>query len=150
MHCLNIVAFLIDYEVAAHIRKVSELRAKGMSCILHRMSGWTFNEHARTGILPDEYGDISDLCVGEYCSSFTGQCSSYSSGMSDTPINRVFCQEPIAYIRPSQPIVDPCFAAYESPDALKDEYRKRLAWARLPDDFDWWAHIVKIKGEMST
>ena len=38
--------------------------------------------------------------------------------------------------------------AYSSPDELLDEFKSVLAGfgVELPDDFDWFAHVVRIDG----
>lgn len=49
---------------------------------------------------------------------------------------------------PASRKADMFIPAYSSPDELLDEFKSALAGfgVELPDDFDWFAHVVRIDG----
>lgn len=148
-------AFLIDEEVTAYVllsedRANNEIPEEIKACFIDG----TFAAKAKTDTLPCGYSDVSTAQevlskVTCYFSSFMGEIISLFPERSKTPIERS-CNSGddfIAYI-PCNKEPNLFKVAYESPDELLNEFKEKLKdrGVELPDDFDWWAHIVSING----
>ena len=111
-----------------------------------------FDDAAYNGRLPDNVdysvdalqNILDDLFTA---SGFTGDISSMFPEDTAKPIDETLDDDCIAYLLPNR---HPSLfeAAYPDKNALRDEFKTRLADAgiTMPDNFDWWAYIVDITG----
>lgn len=111
-----------------------------------------FDDAAYNGLLPDDVdysvdalqNILDDLFTA---SGFTGDISSMFPEDTAKPISETLDDDRIAYLLPNrQPSLFE--AAYPDKNALRDEFKTRLADAgiTMPDNFDWLAYIVDITG----
>lgn len=111
-----------------------------------------FDNAAYNGLLPDDVDysvDALQNILGDLftASGFTGDISSMFPEDTAKPIDETLDDDCIAYLLPNrQPSLFK--AAYPDKNALRDEFKTRLADAgiTMPDNFDWWAYIVDITG----
>lgn len=150
---LDTTAFWIDQEVAAYIylsldKKDNTVPKEIKACIADD----TFAEKSKVGDLPCGYSNISmvnDVLPADirFCSEFAGEIVSVFPEKAKLPIDLTCDDDYIAFIEVAR---EPNLfqAAYESPDALLQEFQEIFADNGIvfPEDFDWWAHIVTIKG----
>lgn len=150
---LNTTAFWIDQEVTAYIylnldQKNNTVPEEINACVADD----TFSDKSKAGDLPCGYSDISmvsnvlpaDIC---FCSEFAGEITSVFPEKAKSPIDLTYDDDYIAFIEVAR-VPNLFQAAYESPDALLREFQEIFAdnGIEFPGDFDWWAHIVTIKG----
>lgn len=144
--------FYIDGEVAAYIMLASDQAA---GCVPEEITklqeDGSFATVAKTGGLPSDYCDISVVseCIEEisYVTSFDGEISTLNLDRGDSAIELSFGDDGLAYI-PAAKSAELFKAAYSSPEELLEEFKSFFAahGVLLPEDFDWWAHIVSIEG----
>lgn len=145
---INIVGLLIDQELAAYCWKTIETKTHSVPKKIKIMSREDFISAAKAGTLPDDYGSPMELHeedVGHFCSGFDGNIKTIFPERAIVPIEMDTDDECIAYIKTDK-AADLFSAAYESPEALLQSFKDSLSWADIPEDFDWWAHLVEISG----
>ena len=150
-------AFLVTPQVAAYIN-YAVLKEEGNvpSEISEIVDKGEFDAMAKAGTLPLELCETSDAkdaldSIGidnVYCSDFDGEASTMFYELTANPITQKFEDDYIVYV--------PCIgepqligkAPYASVDEIAEEFQKRFSdvGIKLPDDFDWLAHIVEIDG----
>ena len=145
--------FYINAEVAAYIL-LSVDRESGSvpSEIKKLLEDGSFAAMAKAGTLPCEYSDISmaQECIEDLTTyrsgGFDGEIDTLFPERATTPIEENLGDDDYLLYIPAAREADLFKAAYSSPEELKDEFMHILAEASifLPEDFDWWAHIVTI------
>lgn len=144
-------AFLIDEEVAAYIALARDKKQNCVPVTIASLSQKDFGEMARAMTLPEE--DYKDVETAQYLSSvcfvsgFDGELTTLFPEKAKDPINEK-CEDDFIHYIPAQRTADLFSVAYTSPDELLIEFKELFASNRveLPEDFDWWKHIIKIEG----
>ena len=151
---VNIYGFYIDHEVAAYAYlKIDRDRDSVPAAIQDIIDKGLFHDLARAGTLPEDYNDISDVqsVMDEdethFCSDFEGDIDTLLPERTANPISKTVSDFYIVYIDRKK-FGDLFHAAYASPEELLQEFKTSIKnqGIKLPDDFDWWAHIVHIYG----
>lgn len=151
---VDICGFYIDHEVAAYAYlKIDRDRDSVPAAIQDIIDKGLFHDLARAGTLPEDYSDISDVQSvmdddeTHFCSDFEGDIDTLLPERTANPISKTVSDFYIVYIDRKK-FGDLFHAAYESPEELLEEFQTSLKnqGIELPDDFDWWAHIVHING----
>ena len=151
---VDIYCFYIDHEVAAYAYlKIDRDRNSVPAAIQDSIDTGLFHDLARAGTLPEDYSDISDVQSvmdddeTHFCSDFEGDIDTLLPERTANPISKTVSDFYIVYIDRKK-FGDLFHAAYESPEELLEEFQTSLKnqGIELPDDFDWWAHIVHING----
>lgn len=143
-------AFLLDEEVAAYAALAYNRANGSVPKSVAALSPSEFARAARDSGLPEDYydldwlEDIEDAC---FASSFYGEVTTLFPEKAAEPIEVNYSDGLIRYI-PAAHAAELFKAAYVSADELLDEFKKNddLAQLPLPEDFDWWGHLVKITG----
>lgn len=150
---INTTGFLIDAEVAAYIYLCLDIKDGDVPAEIQAVvNDGTFAAKAKTGTLPCDYSDIpiavdtlsTDVC---FCNEFTGEIEFLFPEKVVSPIDINYENDHIIFFEIARK-PNLFRAAYESPDELLREFQEMLAECdiELPEDFDWWAHIVAING----
>lgn len=145
-------AFLVDEEVAAHMMLKHDKENNVVPPeIWDLVCSGEFNAKARQDTLPGGYGDLDiayEIYENEMCrvGEFDGDVDPTLPSKTD-----VTCREysdDVVYYFPAKQEVDLFNTAYNSPEELLSEHKETLhdLGVNLPDDFDWWGHIVDICG----
>lgn len=151
---INTTGFLLDAEVVAYIclswaRSEDDIPEE----IQALLDDGTFAAKAKAGVLPCNYSDVSvaDELSDEdtfcFCSEFAGEIKTLFPEKAKSPIDEDYDDDYIAIFEVARES-NLFHAAYESPDELLCEFKEKLADCdvKLPEDFDWWAHIVTVNG----
>lgn len=145
--------FYIDAEVAAYVQLASDKTGDTVPGeIKDILENGTFAARAKAGKLPCCYSDVSVTGeflgdYGHHSSAFAGEIATLLPERAKSPIERSFRGTYLLYI-PASGAPDLFLAPYSGPEELLTDFRgimKELSVA-LPDDFDWWAHIVSVNG----
>lgn len=149
---LSTIAFFVDHYVCAYAnRSIDENNGTVPEEIAAIIAKGQFDDRAKAGTLPCGYSEldiaeefIDGLC---HCSEFAGNVDTLFDERVRTPIDLSFDDDYIAYIDIPRE-VSPCKAAYSSPEEMLADFRGSLdkQGIKLPEDFDWWAYIVRIHG----
>lgn len=143
-------AFLLDEEVAAYCALASDRANNSIPEDIAALSPSEFARAARDGSLPKEYYDLDWLEGIEghcYASSFDGEINTIFPEKAMTPIVGNYSDDLIHYILAAR--APKLFeAAYISPEELIAEFKANASLVKLglPEDFDWWRHLVAITG----
>lgn len=158
-YSLRDAGFLIDAEVAAYACLSMDKTTKSVpEAIQVCLDDGTFAEKARAGALPEDYSDVDmvidffnampeDAGTFVYASSFCGEAVPVLPELAVNPQELEFDDGLLPYIAASKEST--LFqAAYSSPEELLEEFKKTMRHmdVELPEDFDWWGHIVAING----
>lgn len=153
---MNDVGFYVDHEVAAYILLAADQATGEVPCeIATLLEDGTFAARAKKGNLPCDYSipsvayecyDGADTVV-TWANEFDGEVSTLFPERAKSPIEETLSDESLVYV-PSAKEAELFKAAYQSPEELLEEFKAAFTDQEivLPDDFDWWAHVVTIKG----
>ena len=139
----------IDEEVAAYYHLAYDKKKKTLPVAITNMTTLFFKTQARRGALPQNYSVVADIdgldCFkGNSCGSFTGTIETLLPNRTSAPLKLSQKDKWLFYVpadkRPS------LFKAAYTPEKLLQEFQDKLCFLELPDDFDWWAHLVCITG----
>lgn len=151
---VDIYGFYVDHEVAAYAYlKIDKDRGDIPTGIQKIIDQGLFHDMARAGTLPEDYCDTSDVETimndedTHFCSDFEGDIETLLPERAIRPISKTVSEYYIVYME-RQKFGDLFHAAYSSPEELLQEFQDtvRKQGIELPDDFDWWGHIVHICG----
>lgn len=144
--------FFFDREVEAYVCRMFGKQYGDLPKEIEDMSEEEFAEKARNDTLPKEFMETYEPCsVNEaiddviYASGFEGSVEPAFPDKSDLNLTQSFDDDFIVYLEP-QKEASLFSQAYESPEALVEEFKERLALLNLPDDFDWFGHLLSIYG----
>lgn len=145
--------FYIDAEVAAYIQLASDKAGDTVPGeIKEVLENGAFAVRAKAGNLPCWYSDVSVTSeflgdYGRHSSAFAGEVATLLPERTKSPMERSFRGTYLLYI-PAPDAADLFLAPYSGPEELLADFKgimKELSVV-LPDDFDWWAHVVSING----
>lgn len=151
------IGFWISREVVAYMMLAYDKEHGLVSDEIREiMDDGLFACRAKAGFLPDRYSDgFAFLRLYEddnsvYCATpFAGTVKTLFPEMAASPVLRyIGPKDDGVFFIPASRKADMFIPAYSSPDELLDEFKSVLARFAvvLPDDFDWYAHIVRIDG----
>lgn len=153
----------VDAEVAAYIRLCWDKKRNSVPQEIQTAldDAAAFRQAAREGTLPLEYcGDIGEVmyyhdwesenhpeCILDmlHVTNFDGEIRTMLPERTAAPLSINLCEDEAVWL-PANKGADLFKAAYSSPEELLEEFKTRMADLELPDDFDWWAHIIEING----
>ena len=158
-YSLRDAGFLIDAEVAAYACLSMDKTTKSVpEAIQVCLDDGTFAEKARAGALPEDYSDV-DIVIDFFnalpedvgtcvdAPRFCGTAVPVLPELAETPQEMEFDDDLLLYIGASKEST--LFqAAYSSPEELLEEFKKVMTHCEveLPEDFDWWGHIMTFGG----
>lgn len=140
-------ALLIDYELATYINLYLD---KKNDCVPEEiqeiLKDETFAVLAKEGSMPCDYHDCELFeDVVTHASSFTGEANAIGGDAFYS-----FDDDRLFYIPGKE--LQLFEAAYKNKDEMLEFFKESLNTVfegillELPEDFDWWAHIVDISG----
>ena len=147
--------FFVDYEVAAYIYRSIDKRDNTIPVEIAELSEERFREMAKEGSLPCYYNSLEDVYNAvdfemTLLPLFSGNLKQLfpkkTLEKQEYTFSDMQCYS-LTYI-PAKRTPNLFSAAYNSPDELLEEFQDILfeAGIVLPDDFDWWGHIVSVNG----
>lgn len=155
---LNEIGFILDIEAAMHINLrlgVYDDSAQDKASVELMLANPDFSKDigrviADEGWLEDDPNLAWEALQSEgvdavaWYSDFEGIVETTFPDKTDNPMEETYENEALYMIRIAR---EPSLfhAAYSSPDELVEEY-KDLLGKYLPEDFDWWRHIVTAYG----
>ena len=151
------IGFWISREVAPHMILAHDVE---YGCVPEEIQKiideGAFADKAKNGLLPNGYSEsfvLADLYEDKdrvyYAMPFAGTISTLFPKRAVSPIRNCICaRDDGPFFIPASRKADMFIPAYSSPDELLDGFKSVLAGfgVELPDDFDWFAHVVRIDG----
>lgn len=147
--------FFVDYEVAAYIYRSIDKRDDTVPAEIASLSEEVFREKAKEGSLPCFYDSLEDVYNAvdfemALLPMFSGELTQLFPQKALEEKEYTFTDMQtysLTYI-PAGKTPALFWAAYNSPEELLEEFQDKLfdAGIILPEDFDWWGHIVSVNG----
>lgn len=153
LYDINETVFLIDEYTYAYVLLADDKQRNQISKNIQKLlDQGLFDDAVKHGELDEYKLEDSDFDWLEYAMSYVGSIETALPDRAKQPIKRYADTsdangEYFAYLQfNKQP--DLFTPPYANPEDALDEIKTRLAEhdVILPDDYDWWAHIVKLKG----
>ena len=144
-----ILAFWIDPTVAAYINLTADKKEGYIPDeIKVCLDDGSFREKAKQHTLPCGYCNLKELDAYQFCSSFTGDVNTELPDRTAHPLELTCDDDYIVYLSAERQMNNPFQTPYASPEELLSEFQTAFKndGIELPDDFDWWSHIVTIYG----
>ena len=151
---VNIYGFYVDHEVAAYAYlKIDRDRNDVPDEIQHIIDEGKFHDLARAGQASGRLQRVSDVesVMDEdethYCSEFERRHRNASARTDRKPHLQNGLRRIYRLYRPKE-VRRPVSCRLRIPEELLQEFKTSMKkqGIELPDDFDWWAHIVHIYG----
>ena len=144
-----ILAFWIGPTIAAYINLAMDRKE---NCVPDEIKAClddgSFREKAKLQTLPCGYCSLEELDDYQFCSGFTGDVNTELPDRTANPLELTCDDDYIVFLSAERQMKNPFQTPYVSPEELLAEFQTAFKndGIELPDDFDWWSHIVTIYG----